>query len=315
MLVTRVELEAEIERLCAEVRVPAEGIFGPASATWQLAKDGVVFLGAGRAALLQLAHPYVAHAIEQHSTTRHDPVGRFNRTFLYVYGMIFGDLEGAVRDARRVRAIHDRVSGVIDEDAGRWARGHVYTAHEADALRWVFATLVHTTVVAHEIGYGPLPVALRDGYYLESKRFARLFGLADAALPPDWAEFSAYVERTMESDELAVGRPAREIATFLLSSPSAALAPVMRWYRRLTAGMLPVRLREAYGLSLSAADAAAYDRSLRTLRRTWPLLPERARLRPEYVEATRRLAGAPRPDRLGRALQKAILRAVRPTDA
>src|SRR3712207_7704222 len=40
-----------------------------------------LFLGAGRALLLQLAHPWVAAGISQHSTTLADPIGRFHRTF------------------------------------------------------------------------------------------------------------------------------------------------------------------------------------------------------------------------------------------
>jgi uncharacterized protein (DUF2236 family) len=86
----------------------------------------------------------------------------------------------------------------------------------------------------------------------------------------------------------------------------------MRWYATLTAGMLPPRLREAYGLPFSRADEAAHHRLCRTIRRVWPLLPERLRFRPEYVEAMRRLAGKPRPDRLGRSLQDVLLRGVRP---
>src|SRR5580658_11195706 len=87
--VTRRQFDEELERVRSTVRSPAEGLFGPSSVTWRIGRDALVFLGAGRAALLQLAHPYVAHAIEQHSETRRDPIGRFNRTFLHVYGMIF----------------------------------------------------------------------------------------------------------------------------------------------------------------------------------------------------------------------------------
>jgi uncharacterized protein (DUF2236 family) len=253
----------------------------------------------------------VAHAIEQHSETRRDPIGRFNRTFLHVFGMIFGDLDAALGAARRVRSIHDHVHGAIDEDVGRFGRGHRYSAHDAGALRWVFATLVDTSIMAFEIGFGPLSAADRESYYRELCRFARLFGLRDELLPPDWAAFTAYVARMVDSDELAVGKPAREVGAFLLSAPNAPMVPVMRWYTTLTSGMLPPRVRAGYGLPFSRADELVYDASLRALRLGWRRLPARLRLRPEYVEARRRLAGRPRPDRLGRALQDALLRAVR----
>jgi uncharacterized protein (DUF2236 family) len=279
---------------------------------WRIARDSIVFLGAGRAALLQLAHPYVAHAIDQHSQTARDPVGRFNRTFLHVYGMIFGDLDHAEAAARRVRGIHDGIHGVVGEDVGRYARGHRYQANEAGALLWVHATLIETSVMAFEIAYGALPAPEKERYYQDTKRFARLFGMGDAVLPGSWADFTAYCARMMDSDELAVGEPARRIGAFLFSGQGAPLAPVMRWYAPITAGMLPERLRAAYGLSFSRADEALYRGSLAALRRGWSHVPARLRLRPEYVEATRRIAGKPRPDRLGRALQAALLRGVRP---
>jgi uncharacterized protein (DUF2236 family) len=312
MFVTRREFEDALERVRAEARTPAHGLVGPDSVTWRISRDGVVFLGAGRAALLQLAHPYVAHAVEQHSETRRDPIGRFNRTFLHVYGIIFGDLDAAIASARRVRGIHDGVHGAIDEDVGRFARGHRYHAHDAGALLWVFATLVETSVMAFEIGYGPLSDADKEGYYQEIRRFAHLFGLRDDFLPVDWPAFTAYCAGMYAGDDLAVGRPAREVAAFLLAARGAPLSPVMPWYATLTAGMLPPRLRAAYGLAFSPADERIYEGSLRAVRRAWPRLPARLRLRPEYVEAERRLAGRPRPDRLGRAMQDVLLRGVRP---
>src|SRR5689334_3940137 len=174
MIVTRSQLERRLEEIAASVKDPRCGLFGPDSMTWRLSRESIVFLGAGRAALLQLAHPYVAHGVEQHSATRADPIGRFNRTFLHVYGMIFGDLESALTAARRVRRVHDRIHGPVDEDVGRYRRGHRYTAHDEPALLWVFATLVETTVMAYEIGIARLSPAEKDAYYQESKLFGAL---------------------------------------------------------------------------------------------------------------------------------------------
>jgi uncharacterized protein (DUF2236 family) len=118
MIVGRQDFERAIARVREGVKDPAAGLYGPGTMTWRISRESVVFLGAGRAALLQLAHPYVAHAIAQHSETKRDPVGRFNRTFSNVYGMVFGDLDTAVAAARRVRGVHDRIQGPIDEDVG-----------------------------------------------------------------------------------------------------------------------------------------------------------------------------------------------------
>src|ERR1700686_2462091 len=69
---------------------PHVGIFGPSSISWKVNRESALFLGAGRAALLQLAHPWVAAALHQHSNLRTDPLARFHNTFRVVFTMIFG---------------------------------------------------------------------------------------------------------------------------------------------------------------------------------------------------------------------------------
>ena len=129
---------------------PRAGILGPRSLAWRLGGDLGVFLGGGRAALLQLAHPMVAHAIDHHSRTRADVVGRFQRTFRNVFAMVFGDLDDALVAARRVHAVHTRVHGELPTAIGGWPAGTRYHANDADALRWVHATLVDTTIAVRE---------------------------------------------------------------------------------------------------------------------------------------------------------------------
>ena len=59
-------LEGELNLVRASAAGPLAGIFGPLSETWRVDREAAIFLGAGRALLLQLAHPCVATAIEQH---------------------------------------------------------------------------------------------------------------------------------------------------------------------------------------------------------------------------------------------------------
>jgi uncharacterized protein (DUF2236 family) len=67
--VARPDLERALARLEASVRDPRAGVFGPGSRVWTLNREAVIFLGGGRAALLQLAHPVVAQAVADHSRT------------------------------------------------------------------------------------------------------------------------------------------------------------------------------------------------------------------------------------------------------
>ena len=142
MTVTRADLEAHLATLAASVRDPRAGLFGPDSAMWKVARESILFLGGGRAALLQLAHPWVATAVEQHSASEADLAGRFKRTFEHVFAMSFGDLDQALTAARRVHALHDTVEGALGESLGPWRAGDHYEAKDVYALLGVLATLV-----------------------------------------------------------------------------------------------------------------------------------------------------------------------------
>ncbi|HEY8142008.1 MAG TPA: oxygenase MpaB family protein [Kofleriaceae bacterium] len=299
--VTRDQLEAGLVRARARAGSsdPRAGIHGPGSLTWELNREAVNFVGGGRAILLQLAHPFVAHAVAQHSNTLSDARGRFERTFAGVFAMSFGDLDQAFRAARRVHAIHSRIHGTIDEDVGAYRRGTPYQALDPRALFWVHATLVDSVLVVREQVFGPLDAYRTEAYYQESKRFACLFGIPDELIPPDYAAFRAYFQDMVESDRLAVGRPAREIGSFVLAAPLKAFRPAMEWYRVLTAGMLPEPIRRGYGFRFGRLDRALYAASLRALRPAIRALPRQLRYLPAYIEAEERLGlGAQR--RLGR---------------
>ena len=290
------------------------GIYGPDSTTWRISREVILFLGGGRAALLQLAHPFVAHAIDQHSQTRADPVGRFDRTFRSVYAMIFGDLAHARGASERVRRIHEHIAGTIDEEVGAFGPGDRYLANDAMALLWVHATIIDSAVLVYEATVGPLSPADKDRYWEESKRFVRLFGVPAGSLPGRWADFQRWFYQTLASDVIAVGRPARALGSFLMTAPKASAVPVLAWYRTMTAGFMPPSLRAPYGLAYGSRHRLLHRSSLRALRALYPTLPRRLRDVPAYVEARRRLVGDEGPDHFGRRLERLALRVVAPPE-
>jgi uncharacterized protein (DUF2236 family) len=307
MTVTRAELERFIAALSAEVTDPRAGIYGPASASWCINRESILFLGGGKAALLQLAHPFVAHGVDQHSLTRTDPLGRFQRTFDNVFAMVFGDLESAIKSSRRVHAIHSRVNGVIDERVGALAQGSRYEANDESALMWVHATLLATAVEMHELLVRPLSREEKCEYYEESKRFARLFGIPDRVLPADWNAFDDYYRRMLDSDVIRVGRPARELAGFLFASPKPWLKPLFGWLEVMTAGFLPPRLRGDFGFEYGPLERVVFDASVAAIRPSYARLPARLRHSPAYIAACRRLAGKAGPDRVAQWLERLAL--------
>jgi uncharacterized protein (DUF2236 family) len=291
LLVTRADLEHRLDQLAATTADPAAGIHGPGSHAWQLKRESINFLGGARAALLQLAHPFVAHAIDQHSKTRDDIQGRFQRTFVNVFAMTFGSLDEAFTAARRVHNVHTRIHGELTEDVGAFARGTPYQANDAAALTWVWATLMDTIITVHERFVRPLAPPFVDRFYRESKRFAYLFGIPDDELPEDYPAFRAYVDRMFASDILTVGGPAASMARFLLEPPTPALRRVFAWYRVMTAGLMPARLRDPFELPWGRRERVLFAASARAIKPIYRATPRALRYLPAYVEAQKRIAG------------------------
>ncbi|MEO8699955.1 MAG: oxygenase MpaB family protein, partial [Kofleriaceae bacterium] len=270
------------------MRDPREGILGPRSVGWQLGADLGLFLGGGRAALLQLAHPMVAHAIDHHSRTRSDVAGRFQRTFRNVFAMIYGELDDACTAARRVHAVHTRITGTFANAIGGWPAGTTYHANDVDALRWVHATLVDTTIVVRELLDGPVEVARKDAYMIELQRFGALFGIPRATLPASWAEHAAYMTGMLASDRIVVAPFAREMGRFLVGRGDSAQPPLGRIAEAVTHALLPPHLAEQFELRGAPRRTRA---GLAAFAMAYRMLPRRAVAIPAAADARNRLAG------------------------
>jgi uncharacterized protein (DUF2236 family) len=302
-LVSEDDLRSALDFVRAGAAGSAEGIFGPTSLTWRIDREAVIFLGAGRALLLQLAHPWVAAAIEEHSRTFADPIGRFHRTFNVVFTMVFGSLDQALVAAGRLHRRHATIVGLMPEAVGPFGKASPYRANEVPALRWVHATLAETALTAYQLVLPALTVEERERYWAESRLFGALFGLAPADLPADWASFAAYNEAMIRSDALSVSSAARDIAWQIFCGGPRWLRPP-GWYRALSIRMLPERLRMGFGFPFDEHEHQVADRALAWIRRTYPALPARLRTVGPYQEARGRLQGRPQPDRIARWLNR-----------
>jgi uncharacterized protein (DUF2236 family) len=289
------DLECQLRMVRAAAAGPVAGVFGPHSLMWRVDREAVIFLGAGRALLLQLAHPWVSAAIAEHSRTFADPIGRFHRTFNVMFTMVFGTLDQALAAARRLRRRHAAVVGVMPAVVGPFARGSPYSANEVCALRWVYATLIDTALTARALVFPPLTADERERYYAECRLVAALFGIPQSYLPTKWDAFIAYNEAMWESEVLSVSTEARAIAGQILQGTTNWLRPP-EWYRAITTRMLPPRLRAAFGLHYGQPEHHVAETAITWIRRVYPALPERLRYVGPYQEAKARLAGSTRPD-------------------
>lgn len=285
-LVTREDLESLLRAIARRVTEPRAGVFGPASMMWKVSRESALFLGSGRAALLQLAHPWVAAAIAEHSTVLGDPIARFHNTFRIVFTMIFGSLEQAFAAARHLHSLHTGIRGALPHAVGQWEQGAPYEANEVAALRWVYATLIEGAVLACRWVL-PLDDAEREQYYQESRTLAALFGIPAAVLPENWQAFEDYVAGMVDSGELGVSAAARSMGENILRGAGSWIHPP-HWYGALTAEWMPPRFRQEFGLS---RDEQAASKARVWLPRLYQALPEAVRFVGPYREAEARLRG------------------------
>jgi uncharacterized protein (DUF2236 family) len=285
---TRTDLEQHISAVAAQVSRPVEGIFGAQSVSWKINRESALFLGAGRAALLQLAHPWVAAALDQHSSLLAKPIARFHNTFRVIFTMIFGTADQAFASARSLYQMHTRITGEVPQTVAGYEKGSRYEALHIPALKWVYATLIESAVIAYECVMPPLSGDERARYYAESKVLAGLFGLPANALPSDWTAFKAHVADMFASDALGVSDRARYMAQRIMTG-SGSWIYVPRWYQALTAEWLPQRFREEFQLNFK--PHAPKSRAHHWLPRVYSRLPDAVRFVGPYQEAQDRLRG------------------------
>ena len=230
----------------------------------RVSAEPAVALGAGRALLLQLAHPPVAQGVQDHSEFKKNPFKRLQGTLEAMYGVVFGPEALADGIGRRVQWIHEFVVGPG------------YTANDPSNLLWVHATLLDTALRCYEDLVAPLDAGDRETYYREMVEVAERFGCPRSAQPATYADFRRYFDETVEA--MQVTDVGRDLGGFILD-PVLPLGlhvptrPLLRLQRLLTVGMLPPSLREQFDFSWTPADQARFDRVTRRARAVFRIVP------------------------------------------
>jgi uncharacterized protein (DUF2236 family) len=251
-------------------------------------RERVLLAGWGRAILLQLAHPMVARGVAQHSAFTIEPWGwtrRLQRTLHAMLALTFGSEAEAAAAAARINAIHDRVHGRLARPAGGHPAGAPYRAHDPVLLGWVHATLLDSFLLVYRLFVGPLTPVAADRYCEESSGIELRLGIPVGLLPRTEAALRAYVESMLASGAIEVTDEARRLAHEVLApSVPAPLRPVFRLAALPAVGLLPLVIREGYGLPWSPGRQRLLTTVAAVSRRTLPLLPPSLR----YWAAARR---------------------------
>jgi uncharacterized protein (DUF2236 family) len=264
------------------------GLYGPTSEAWRLNREAMLLLGAGpRALLLQLAHPLVAAGVADHSNFRADPWGRLRATLRSYLAIVYGTATTARAEIRRLNELHRTIAG-----AG-------YRARDPALAMWVHATLVDTTIVAHDAWIEPLDRDRRARYYAETLPIGRAFGVPEALLPTDLDAFEAYVAGMLGAGgAVQVSPVARDLADAVLHPPLAPVVPALAglpsvayaWTLWPAIGLLPETVRSDYGLKWGPLERTVAAWLVAGWRAWRPILPPSFRQMPHALAADRRVA-------------------------
>jgi uncharacterized protein (DUF2236 family) len=264
-----------------------EGLYGPSSEAWRLNREAMLLLGAGpRALLLQLAHPLVAAGVADHSDFRSDPWRRLRATLRSYLAIVYGTTTAARAEIRRLNELHRSITGTG------------YRARDPELSLWVHATLVETTIVAHDAWIEPLDRERRSRYYAETLPIGRAFGVPVELLPPDLEAFEAYVAAMIGPDgPVRVSPVARELAHAVLHPPLGPVVPALAglpaaayaWTLWPAVGLLPAGVRAEYGLPWGPLERLIAAWLVAGWRAWRPILPRSFRQMPHALAADRRV--------------------------
>ena len=223
-----------------------ELLFPPGSLARVIAgRAGVFAVAAGRAILMQLAHPSIAAGIEEHSTFRTDPLGRTMRTAEAFRRFFWRNWDDVNEIVPKIRAQHARV------------KGDGYFAEDPDLLLWVHATTVDSLMVVYSTCVRRLTESERASYYEEATIIAELLGCPRDRQPSDLASFDAYITETTAA--LRATDTGRSLARDFLFFPLRWwAAPLTATYRFLVCGSTPDHIRRELDIAWSARQRASW---------------------------------------------------------
>ncbi len=262
---------------------------------WRINREAVL-LGAGPAALLlQVAHPLVAEGVAQHSDFAADPFGRLRRTLDTTMALVFGDGATAERALRRLNGVHATVRGDVSHpDAARISGADRYHALDPELLLWVQATLVVTSIAAYRAWVGPVADIEANDLWQQAREVGVRMGIPLSVSPVDWDQLMAWWDRMLApGGPIQVTDAARTMAPMLVRPP-LPLTP--GWAVDLLAlpglGLLPDRIRAAYGIGWGIREARGSRLIGRGVRVWTRLVPRGWRAMPQARAAERRALAA-----------------------
>jgi uncharacterized protein (DUF2236 family) len=274
---------------------PGEGYFEDDSLIRRVNRELVVAFSGARALLMQASHPVMFEGFFIKTEAKDAAHARLARTATIMNTIYFGRRDDADRMTDRVRDVHTRINGVLEEPAGKYPAGTPYAADDPQFLLWTLAALVDSADKLYRLYVDELTRDERDALWGDYRLVGKLFGLQEDEMPATIEGFDAYMTEMVEGDQLFVTDSARDESLAIVLHPPAPfyMRGLVEAVNFIIIGSLPEKIRRGYGLSWDPLretmriGGAAY-----TKRVLLPLLPQMIRNTP--VAGGKLLPGPPR---------------------
>ena len=234
-----------------EKPVPAsdEALFPRGSVIRRVHGDVTSMMVGGIAALLtQMLHPKALGGVWDHSDVAEDQLGRLRRTARFIAVTTYGHRDKAEAAIAKVKAIHERVSGILPD-------GTEYRATDPWLLAWVHvAGAINFLDAWRRYAEPRMSRDDQDTYFAESGEIARLLD-ADP-VPQTRAEAERLISEFRQ--ELRAGQRTQAFRKLVLDAPAPSLreAPVQALIMNAAVDLMPPFAREMHGLSRPLAPFA-----------------------------------------------------------
>jgi uncharacterized protein (DUF2236 family) len=240
------------------------------SLTWRLGFPRTLILFAGRALLMQVAHPVIGAGVRDFSSFETDPWGRLERTIDSLTTQLFGG-PALIAEADRLKQLHTTIKGT-------GFSGERYSALQPEAYAWVHMSNFETAVHANHMLVRPLSLAQKRQLFDEWRQVGLVLGIKDDKMPPNFDEVAGYVRRTIDERLGSNETTGKVIGSLALAGVEAPRPFVPQWMwrsakpvgRRLlhdfTVGTTDPELREKLGMRWTDTDQRRLERTARVVR-------------------------------------------------
>jgi uncharacterized protein (DUF2236 family) len=266
--------------LAAQPMTRDHGYFPPGSMLRKVQSERAVGLLYGQRALgIGAIDPRNFMGTLLHDRSADRPFHRLVATAKMFEAIFFGTREKADRILDAVHRMHAQVRGGLPEDAGSFAAGTPYSAHDPQLMLWTIAPAADSAIYFYELFVRKLSESELDEFWAGYVRFGELFGMPASVAPGSWHELRNYVDSKINGPDAFLTDEAKVIgrAVMLEIPTSASRRAGMQAHNLVMRASLPPRIRELYDVRWTTADAIAFRAAVAAARAARPVTPRTVR--------------------------------------